>query len=415
MQKRGMAWDRMSNVDVFWGLNPDNDIKDPVALFNADFDLRVLDAQQFLVDFCDRAIAEPKLKVYHGYCWPSRYARHITNNGGDFPSPTFEEDLKNFYFMEGLTHDHMGWSEDGGFPLWSSLTFRVEFDSHSGGYQTKPYLDAWTEFLDKENKRAEDLGVSSALGPAMVSAEIFVRAEAESRVINSALSSWLVSVGCALLAVVVFTRNFFLSATATFAIFATAACSLYTITAVFHWHFGLMEAVSLIIFCGFSVDYPLHVVQAYVQERRAGAGVRQALHEVGYAVASGCITTVGAASFLMMCEIIIFKRFGQVLIANMIFALLFALIWIPALLEWRELTPCKMSSSASPADKSASATSSNPSTSTSALGRLKDAVSRPRVPRLNLASAQSQSSTPPEGFEALGGGTPRGTRDLPWE
>merc|ERR1740130_1798476 len=143
----------------------------------------------------------------------------------------------------------------------------------------------------------------TGLGPARVSAEIFVRAEAESRVINSALSSWLVSVGCALLAVVCFTRDCFLSATATFAIFATAACSLYTITAVFQWRFGLMEAVSLIIFCGFSVDYPLHVVQAYVQERREGAGVREALKEVGFAVASGCITTVGAASFLCLCEI----------------------------------------------------------------------------------------------------------------
>ena len=28
--------------------------------------------------------------------------------------------------------------------------------------------------------------------------------------------------------------------------------------------------MSLIIFCGFSVDYPLHVVQAYVQERQKG-------------------------------------------------------------------------------------------------------------------------------------------------
>lgn len=409
-----MAYDRMSNIDVAWGLQPENDITDPASLFNADFDLRPLAAQQYLVDFCDRAVADPKLKVYHSYCWPKRYARYILNGGGDFPSPSFEEDLPDFYDVDHLTHDHMGWSEDGAIPLWLSLTFRVEFDSHSGGYQTNPYLEAWTEFVEKENKRAKDLGITT-LGPASLSAELFVRAEAESRVINSALGSWLVSVGCALLAVVVFTRNCFLSATATFAIFATAACSLYTITSVFRWRFGLMEAVSLIIFCGFSVDYPLHVVQAYVQERRAGAGVRQALHEVGYAVASGCITTVGAAAFLLMCEIRIFKRFGQVLMANMVFALLFALIWIPALLEWRELTPCKTRNTAASADKGAAAVSANPSRGLSALGQLRRAVSRPRVPRLNLASAQLQDTGPPEGFEALGGGTPRGTRSLPWE
>jgi len=144
-----------------------------------------------------------------------------------------------------------------------------------------------------------------------------------------------------------------------------------------------MEAVSLIIFCGFSVDYPLHVVQAYVQERRAGAGVKEALREVGFAVASGCLTTVGAASFLLCCEILLFRRFGQVLMANMIFALLFALLWIPSCLEFQRTLPsfpccpCRSKS-----------------------------TERSSVPRLNLEVIRKQGS-PPEGFEALDGGTPR--------
>jgi len=95
-----------------------------------------------------------------------------------------------------------------------------------------------------------------------------------------------------------------------------------------------MEAVSLIIFCGFSVDYPLHIVQAHIQEHGSkGTGAQQALREVGWAVVSGCVTTCGAASFLMFCEIRIFRRFGQVLICNMVFSLIFALVWIPAALE----------------------------------------------------------------------------------
>eukprot|EP00913_Durusdinium_trenchii_P012735 g11958.t1 len=120
---------------------------------------------------------------------------------------------------------------------------------------------------------------------------------------------------------------------ACFAMLSTAACSLFFITSVFHWSFGLMEAVSLIIFCGFSVDYPLHVVQAYVQERQKGAHIRHALREVGSAVASGCVTTCGAALFLLFCQIRIFTRFGQVLVVNMLCSLIFALLWIPAVLE----------------------------------------------------------------------------------
>eukprot|EP00435_Cladocopium_sp_Y103_P055407 s1533_g18.t1 len=132
--------------------------------------------------------------------------------------------------------------------------------------------------VSKENRSAGHLGT-----PVPVS-DLFQRAEAESRVVNSALSSWLVSVACALIALGIFTQSLWLSVRgpwiektplptegiACFAMLSTAACSLFFITSVFHWSFGLMEAVSLIIFCGFSVDYPLHVVQAYVHERQRG-------------------------------------------------------------------------------------------------------------------------------------------------
>lgn len=381
LQKRGMSYDRMSNIEVIWGLNPDSARDDPANLFNVDFDLRSMAAQEFIVKTCERATAQKSLKVWRAFCWPSQFANYLVEHGGEFPSATYEADLQRYYNMDSLTHDHMGWSEDRRFPTWVSLTFRVEFDSHSGGYQTKPYMEAWQKFIADENKRADDLGITS-LGPAILNGDIFVRAEAESRVIDSALSSWLVSVVCALAAVVAFTRNLFLSATATFAIFATAACSLFTITSVFKWHFGLMEAVSLIIFCGFSVDYPLHVVQAYVQERRAGAGVRQALHEVGFAIASGCFTTVGAAAFLLMCEIRIFRRFGLVLMANMLFSLVFALLWIPPLLELRELMPCRSRSRLKESSAVASSSYLAPD---------------PRTPSMHLDSR----SLPPEGFEAL--------------
>lgn len=342
MVKRGMAYDRMSLIETFWGVKPDGDIKQPETLFNPDFDLRRHATQQALVDFCERAIAEPKLKVSKCDCWFLQYRDHLRNVGAGFPSDRFEQELRGFINGNHMSQYHIGWSEDGLYPIWVSATFRVQFDSHSGGHQTSPFLAIWKDFTDNENQLIADHNpdVLQELGPAMLSSELFVRSEAEERVINSALSSFLVSVGCAMAAVAIFTRNVFLTSTATFAIFATAACSLFTITSIFHWDFGLMEAVSLIIFCGFSVDYPLHVVQAYVMERSMGAGVREALREVGFAVASGCITTVGAAAFLFMCEITIFRRFGQVLIANMLFALLFALLWIPALLEWRQMTPC---------------------------------------------------------------------------
>ncbi|CAE8678751.1 unnamed protein product [Polarella glacialis] len=283
-------------------------------------------------------MAEQKrsLKVMPGHtsCWPRDLRNSIESRGGSFPSYTLRQDVRNFLAQEPSIRDHLDLAEDGSV-MWVLLEFHVEFDTHSSGRQIEPFMETWESFVVQAGKDLDQLYSGSAypLGPAFPSTSLFERAEAENRVVNSALSSWLVSVGCALAALVVFTRSLWLSVIATFAMFATAACSLFFITSVFHWHFGLMEAVSLIIFCGFSVDYPLHVVQAYVQERDRGAGVRGALREVGGAVVSGCLTTCGAASFLLLCQIRLFTRFGQVLVVNMIFALIFALVWIPAVLE----------------------------------------------------------------------------------
>lgn len=328
MKVRGMAYDRTATVAIVWGVVPD-------LLDGRSFDARPPEAQLALKGMCDRVVAEKSLKVFQSRCWPQEFASFLESSGMSFPSRNLASDLSRWSVVNRhVFGNYIGLGEHGWNPLWVSVDFRVEFDTHSSGRQSKPYMKAWQEFIDKQNRNA---GGAKSLGSAIVSTDLFVRTEAELRIVGSALSSWLVSVACALAAVVAFTRSAFLSVAATFAIFGTAACSLFTITSVFQWHFGLMEAVSLIVFCGFSVDYPLHVVQAYVQERRHGAGIRQALLEVGFAVASGCATTVGAASFLLLCQISIFTRFGQVLMANMLFSLVFALVWIPALLEWREL------------------------------------------------------------------------------
>lgn len=172
-----------------------------------------------------------------------------------------------------------------------------------------------------------------------------------------------------------------------------------------------MEAVSLIIFCGFSVDYPLHVVQAYVMERSKGAGIRLALKEVGWAVASGCFTTCGAAAFLNLCTITIFQRFGQVLIVNMVFALIFALVWIPASLE-----ACSRRKKV--AQGETGELRQEPDADAGLALHLLDGgapsagISTLHQDRLTMLSetAGLEVEPPEEGFAALDGGTPRGKR-----
>eukprot|EP00927_Polykrikos_kofoidii_P061928 TRINITY_DN56753_c0_g1_i1.p1 TRINITY_DN56753_c0_g1~~TRINITY_DN56753_c0_g1_i1.p1 ORF type:complete len:418 (+),score=72.00 TRINITY_DN56753_c0_g1_i1:108-1256(+) len=321
-----MAMERAAEINVIWGIEPIGD-NYRYELRNG-FSCRSPRAQLALAKFCDDVQNAKELKVFVAQCWPQKFRDFMVSKGRVFPSLNFESDLQLFLNANRAFRSHVGFDERRRHVTWLFFKFRVEFDTHSSGRATKPFMEAWERFTERATDKDSPLGVG------VPASDIFERAEAELMIVNSALSSWLISVACALIAVIFFTRSFWLSAVATFAIFATAACSVFTIVMVFKWEFGIMEAVSLIIFCGFSVDYPLHVVQAHIQETNSkGTGAREALREIGCAVTSGCITTCGAAVFLLLCEINLFNRFSQVLMCNMVFSLIFAVIWIPSALE----------------------------------------------------------------------------------
>jgi len=377
----GISYDRTTPIDVIWGLAPRlgniDENTDPTSLFDMNFDATSPFVQRSMASLCDRAKASPALKVFHvASCWPQMFKKFLESER-TFPSRQLHHDLPAFLRRHSIDHNHLHVELRPWRLAWLCVSFRTQFDTHSSGQQTKPFMAAWEEFVSSENAQV------GPKGQIMPNAELFVRAEAEIRVISSALTSWVISLVCAMIAVFLFMRNVFLSIATTCAIFATSSCTFFAITCVFQWRFGLMEAVSLIVFCGFSVDYPLHVVHAYVLEKERGSDVKVALKEVGWAVTSGCVTTVGASVFLLFGQISIFSRFGGVLIVNMISSLLFALVWLPAFLEWRE-TVCARRSQA-----------------VAALVPMQD-IGSERTPRF-LQDRTSLSAASPDGFVRLAG------------
>jgi len=60
--------------------------------------------------------------------------------------------------------------------------------------------------------------------------------------------------------------------------------------------------------------------------------VRQALSSVGVPVCSSAITTAGSAMFLTMCQLQLFKRFGEIIVINTVVSITLTLTLLPALL-----------------------------------------------------------------------------------
>ena len=78
--------------------------------------------------------------------------------------------------------------------------------------------------------------------------------------------------------------------------------------------FGVVEAISVTIFVGFSVDYCLHLANSYNEShRRSRYGrTKDALTQIGGSVLSASVTTVGASLFLLFADVVIFQSFGCV-------------------------------------------------------------------------------------------------------
>jgi multidrug efflux pump subunit AcrB len=137
---------------------------------------------------------------------------------------------------------------------------------------------------------------------------------------------------CALLSIFVFTASIVLAFTVVLTVAMVVACQAGTMFVGLGWDFGAIEAISLILFVGFSVDYTLHFAEAF--HVSPPPKIENALMRVGRAIVSAGTTTAGSAAFLVFCTIEVFNNFGLAVVLNTMWSLIFALIFYPATLSF---------------------------------------------------------------------------------
>jgi hypothetical protein len=74
---------------------------------------------------------------------------------------------------------------------------------------------------------------------------------------------------------------------------------------------GMVECVGVAVMVGLAVDYIVHMSACIAHCGHTGrTAVETALRTVGMSVVSGAVTTIGAAVFLVPCEMAVFQQFG---------------------------------------------------------------------------------------------------------
>merc|ERR1712241_1491136 len=129
------------------------------------------------------------------------------------------------------------------------------------------------------------------------------------------------------------TQNWIVSIFALLDIIGVIACELCTIQAI-GWKMGTIEALSVVMLIGFSIDYVVHVANAYLESKGDSRMERMsfALLTMGVSVLAGAITTALSGIMLMFPSWLIFYKMGMIIMTVVIYALLWAMVFFASIM-----------------------------------------------------------------------------------
>ncbi|XP_057687535.1 protein dispatched homolog 3 isoform X2 [Corythoichthys intestinalis] len=219
---------------------------------------------------------------------------------------------------------------------WISMAF--ESTTYKGKSSFRTYSDfvRWETFIQEQ---LSALPQSSTLRRGFQTCEHWKQIFMEIIGVESALWSLLLSLGICVAAVSVFTAHLFLLLPVLLTILGVI-CLVGAIMYWLGWELGAVEAISLSILVGSSVDYCLHLVEGYTLAEEApqftgglnaeAATIRQrrsveAVERVGVAIVSSAVTTAISTVPLFFCVIVPFAKFGQIVAINTIVSIVLTL------------------------------------------------------------------------------------------
>jgi len=187
--------------------------------------------------------------------------------------------------------------------------------------------------------RNRDHGKPRGATRSVLSSDNYVLTALLDGVIRDTLIGAAVALACAFLCVLVASGS--LGHTTLVFALVVAECLVltFTVTCLLGYPIGIIEAVSMPIFLGLSIDYSFHVDHAYRLAAHDNPNteperlVRRALETVGAPVAAAAVTTFSSTFILIFARLLPFSRIGVIASVNTTFAALTALVVLPSCLH----------------------------------------------------------------------------------
>ncbi|NXD00137.1 DISP3 protein, partial [Certhia familiaris] len=243
-----------------------------------------------------------------------------------------------------LSHGAVGVKD--GKVQWISMAFESTTYKGKSSFQTYADYLKWETFLQQQLQIFPE---GSALRHGFQTCEhwkqIFMEIIGTCLPLQSALYGLVLSLVICVAAVAVFTTHILLLLPVLLSILGVV-CLVVTIMYWSGWEMGAVEAISLSILVGSSVDYCVHLVEGYLlagenlplHQAEDPTACRQwrtmeAVRHVGVAIVSSAVTTVIATIPLFFCIIAPFAKFGKIVALNTGVSILYTLTVSTALLS----------------------------------------------------------------------------------
>jgi len=110
---------------------------------------------------------------------------------------------------------------------------------------------------------------------------------------------------------------------------------VFAFTVLMGFRLGVLEAVNYVVVIGLSIDYCVHMSEAYTESHHPSdrrLRVQDMVTEMGVSVISGAMSTLGCVFFMFFAPNVFFFRFACFVTATITLSCVYALVFFPALL-----------------------------------------------------------------------------------
>lgn len=300
----------------------------PIAIFDTSFDASDPVVQVFLVNMCDE-LWNSTLRIRNEYSTcPMREFRDWVVA---LPDPYNTFPVRKDYFMtfwlnwlatvSDIPGGSFGVDDEGTRVTFIQLKLRTYVKRNQAGSLLQPAYDEWQLYADAQNAKSP-----SGAGTMIHYSDQYPRMVVEVAFIWGTAAAMTTSLVTAFTAIIVFTGNLLLAVIATGIMTCTIGCILGFFV-LQGWAIGAIEAISLSIVVGLSVDYSLHLGHSYIHQLSTDRvdRVKGALSDIGPSILASSITTFLSMLVLFFCVVQIFVIIGSIIAFTIFLSIIFSL------------------------------------------------------------------------------------------